>query len=51
MTPPPLELFRKFIRFGRGRRPLAKDVAQSGETQPILHEYENGCTAVSILRT
>ena len=49
--PPPLELFRKFIRFGRGRRPLAKDVAQSGEIQPILHEYENGCSAVSILRT
>ena len=22
MTPPPLELFRKFIRFGRGMRPL-----------------------------
>ena len=21
-TPPPLDLFRKFIRFGRGRRPL-----------------------------
>ena len=30
---------------------LAKDVAQSGEIQPILHEYENGRTAVSILRT
>ena len=22
LNPPPLELFRKFIRFGRGRRPL-----------------------------
>ena len=33
--PPPLELFRKFIRFGRGKFPLQKDVIQHSDATPL----------------